>query len=98
MQQGHGNGKRRRSLGDMKTATSGRIRTKPPAQGQEYLDLWTLKRERARWSKTKEHAERIIQGIDRALKKIHLPEAAVSANEPDTPGPTKTIDFKAAAG
>ena len=88
----------RRGIRDMRTAVTARIRSKPTTEAQCYLDLWTLKRERARWSQTKERAEQMIQTIDKALKPINLSDAAVSANAPDDLRAAKTIDFKAAAG
>ena len=86
------------TLRDMRTAVTARIRSKPTTEAQCYLDLWTLKRERARWSQTKERAEQMIQTIDKALKQIVLPEGAVSRSEPDGPRPARTLDFKATAG
>ena len=88
----------RRGMRDMRTAVTARIRSKPTTEAQGYLDLWTLKRERARWSQTKERAEQMIQTIDKALKQIVLPEGAVSRSEPDGPRTTKTLDFKTTAG
>jgi len=85
-----------RTLRNLRTAVTARIRSKPTTEAQCYLDLWTLKRERARWSQTKQRAEQMIQTIDKALKQIHLPEGAVSRNEPDGPRATRTLDFKAA--
>ena len=85
-----------KTLQNIRTAGTARIRSKPTTEAQCYLDLWTLKRDRARWSQTKERAEQMIQTIDKALKQIDLPEEAVSRNEPD--GPRSTIDFKATAG
>jgi len=93
-----GETKRLPTLRDLRTPITARIRSKPTTEGQEYLDLWTLKRERARWSHTKERAEQMIRTIDRALKKINLPDVALSANAPDDLRAAKTIDFKAAAG
>jgi hypothetical protein len=87
-----------RTLRNIRTAVTARIRSKPTTEAQGYLDLWTLKRERARWCQTKQRAEQMILTIDKALKQIHLPEGAVSANAPDDLRPAKTIDFKAAAG
>jgi hypothetical protein len=40
----------------------------------------------------------MLQTIDKALKKIVLPEAAVSGSEPDGPRATRTLDFKTTAG
>jgi hypothetical protein len=89
--------RRRATLGDLKTGLGVRIRTKPPAQAQSYLDLWTLQRERARWAHTKRQADQMIQAIDKSLKELGLPEAAAAADGPDDPPAAKTIDFKPAA-
>ena len=40
--------RRQHTLRDVKTAVTGRIHSKPPAAGQQYLDFYTLKRDRAR--------------------------------------------------
>ena len=85
---------RQHSLRDIKTAGTGRIRSKPPAAGQQYLDLYTLKRDRARWNALKERAEQMIRAIDKALHKI---EPLANANEGearDTARVGATIDLK----
>jgi hypothetical protein len=87
-----------RTLQNIRTAVTARVRSKPTTEAQCYLDLWTLKRDHARWSQTKERAEQMLQTIDKALKKIVLPEAAVSGSEPDGPRATRTLDFKTTAG
>lgn len=87
-----------KTLRNLRTAGTARIRSKPTTEAQCYLDLWTLKREHARWSQTKQRAEQMLQTIDKALKQIHLPEEAVSGSEPDGPRAAKTINFKATAG
>ena len=87
-----------RTLRNLRTAVTVRIRSKPTTEAQGYLDLWTLKRERARWSQTKERAEEMLQTIDKALKRIVLPEGPVSRSEPDAPRAAKTLDFKTTAG
>jgi len=91
-----GKTKRLGTLRDIRTSATAHIRSKPMPEGQEYLDLWTLKRERARWSQTKERAEQMIRTIDKDLKRMKLPEAAASADAPDEPRAATTIDFKAA--
>ncbi len=62
--------RRQHTLRDVKTAVTGRVHSKPPAAGQQYLDLYTLKRDHARWSQLKERAEQMLQSIDKALQKI----------------------------
>jgi hypothetical protein len=56
-----------RSLRDIRTASASRVRAKPSAEGQRYLDLYVLQRDRTRWSRVKRQAEQTIQGIDKAL-------------------------------
>lgn len=56
-----------------RTAVTARIRSKPTAEGQQYLEQYVLRRDRARWSRMKHQSEQIIQDIDRALAKLELP-------------------------
>ena len=86
--------RRQRFLRDVKTASGGRLRSKPPAAGQEYLDLYTLKRDRARWDCVKERAEQMIANIDKALAKIELAVADNQSEPSGTPGVVSTIDMK----
>ena len=62
--------KRRGSLRNLKTAVSARIRSKPTIEGQRYLDLYVLQRDRFRWLRLIEQAETSIRSIDSALRKI----------------------------
>jgi hypothetical protein len=62
--------KRRASLRDMRTAVTARIRSKPTIEGQRYLDLYVLQRDRFRWKRLMDQAIRSIQSIDMALNKI----------------------------
>lgn len=66
--------KRRGTLRDLKTAVTARIRSKPTIEGQRYLDLYVLQRDRFRWLRLIRQAERAIQGIDMALRKIGFAE------------------------
>jgi len=83
------------TLANIRTAVTARVHSKPPAEGQEYLELWTLKRERARWARDKAQAEQRIQSLDKALSKLHLPEEnqPVSSVGPEVPPVARTIDF-----
>ena len=59
--------KKRRKMGtlqNLKTAMTARLRSKPRNEQQEYLDMWTLKRDRARWAQTKEQATEKLKGIE----------------------------------
>jgi hypothetical protein len=86
--------RRQHSLRDIKTAGSGRLRSKPSAAGQQYLDLYTLKRDRARWSQLKERAEQMIRGIDKALHKIEPSANADKGEVRDAARAGTTIDMK----
>ena len=98
MEQAHGKAKARRSLREIKTAITGRVRSKPRAEGQKYLDLYTLKRDHARWTALKERAEQMLRAIDKALKKVDPPTQDAPGEAPDEPRPTKTIDFNTCHG
>ncbi len=86
------------TLRDLKTAVSARVRSKPSAEGQRYLDLYTLKRERARWSRAKHQAEQRIQTIDGAIEKLGISKELIDECESHEPGPEKTIRFHSSPG
>ena len=66
-------GSRQSTLRAIKTASSICIRsTKPPVQGQQYLDLYVLQRDRARWQQLKSRADEMIDCIDKALARLGL--------------------------
>lgn len=87
-------GRRLGTLRDLRTAVSARVRSKPVAEGQRYLDLYTLKRERARWSGAKQRAEQRIQTIDAAIEKLGFSQELIEECESQEPGPEKTIRFR----
>jgi hypothetical protein len=60
----------RRGMRDMRTAVTARIRSKPTIQGQRYLDLYVLQRDRFRWLRLMDQAQRSILTIDKALMRI----------------------------
>jgi len=60
----------RRGMRDLRTAVTARIRSKPTIQGQRYLDLYVLQRDRFRWKRLKHQAEKAIASIEMALAKI----------------------------
>jgi hypothetical protein len=60
----------RRGMRDLRTAVTARIRSKPTTEGQRYLDLYVLQRDRFRWYRLKHQAEKSIETIDKALMKI----------------------------
>ncbi|MFH0982713.1 MAG: hypothetical protein V2A79_14410 [Planctomycetota bacterium] len=90
------NNKRSRvgTLHRLKTAVTARLHSKPRNAGQEYLELWSLKLNRARWARVEEQAREWIKAIDHAISKLNLPEAAASSQEPNEPRVNKTIDFR----
>src|SRR5664280_2501191 len=63
-------GKRRASLRDMRTAVTARIRSKPTIEGQRYLDLYVLQRDRFRWKRLWDQAQRSMDSIDAALRSM----------------------------
>ena len=94
MERAQGSTRRQSFLRDIKTATSGRIRSKPPATGQQYLDLYTLKRDRARWNQLKERAEQMIRAIDKALHKVEPLVNGDKGEAHDSARVGTTIDLK----
>lgn len=60
----------RRGMRDMRTAVTARVRSKPMIEGQRYLDLYVLQRDRFRWKRLKDQAEKSIYSIDQALVKL----------------------------
>ena len=94
--------RRRGSLRDLKTAVTARIRSKPTIEGQQYLDLYVLQRDRFRWKRLMDQADRSIQSIDVALRQMGFnPDggARVQASAPaaaaaaPSVGPARTIDL-----
>ena len=68
-----GIGGRQNGMRAIRTASSICIRsTKPAVQGQEYLDLYVLQRDRARWGALKDRADEMIRCIDKALTRLGL--------------------------
>ena len=93
---GHGQTgtRRQHTLRDVKTAVTGRLHSKPSAAGQQYLDLYTLKRDHARWSKMKERAEQMLRSIDKALHKIEPLAISEQDEARDTAGARATIELR----
>ena len=92
--------RRRGSLRDLKTAVTARIRSKPTIEGQQYLDLYVLQRDRFRWKRLMDQAQRSIQSIDLALGQMGfnpdggLRERALAPAAAATGvGPAKTINL-----
>jgi hypothetical protein len=94
---------KRRKIGtvqNLKTAVTARLHSKPRNEGQEYVELWSLKVNRARWARAAEQAHEKLEDIDRALSKLKLPEQAASSQGPGERRSAKTvylnrtIDFK----
>ena len=79
----------RRGMRDLRTAVTARIRSKPTTEGQRYLDLYVLQRDRFRWRRLKHQAEKSIQTIDKALMKIGFtPDFGEGDSSALTEGPT----------
>jgi hypothetical protein len=89
----------RRGMRDMRTAVTSRIRSKPTIQGQRYLDLYVLQRDRFRWKRLMDQGQRSIVSIDKALHKLGFnPESgeqdrSPAAAKPVTRGTRKTINL-----
>ena len=78
--------RRRGTLRDLRTAVTARIRSKPTIEGQRYLDLYVLQRDRFRWLRLIQQAERSIKSIDLALQKIRFAQGCgESEPAPGTP-------------
>ncbi len=98
--------KRKRKIGtiqNLKTAMTARLQTKPRTEAQEYLEMWTLKRDRARWIRAQEQAVEKLVDIDEAIAKLELREEEASSHKPGPPPvtrmpPRETIDFGGLAG
>jgi hypothetical protein len=91
------NSKRRGTLRDLRTAVTARIRSKPTIEGQRFLDLYVLQRDRFRWLRLIEQAERSIQSIDMALEKIGFPPGFGNTPQLGSAprvGPSRTIVFE----
>ena len=75
----------RRGMRDLRTAVTARIRSKPITEGQRYLDLYVLQRDRFRWGRLKLQAEKSIETIDKALLKIGFTPTFGADNDARTP-------------
>ena len=88
--------KKRRKMGtvqNLKSAITARLRSKPLNEGQEYLDMWQLKRDRARWVQAQEQAKERLVDIEDAIAKVKLPEDEASSHEPNVRLAARTADF-----
>ena len=88
---------KRRGIGTLprlKTAVSARLHSRPRNEGQEYLELWTLKLNRARWARAQKQAREQIKAIDQAISKLKFPEEEALPEEPNGPRVNPTIDFR----
>jgi hypothetical protein len=89
----------RRGMRDVRTAVTARIRSKPTIQGQRYLDLYVLQRDRFRWLRLMDQAQRSILSIDMALRKQGFnPNSGEEGHSAGAAGPVahttgKTIDL-----
>ena len=86
----------RRGMRDLRTAVSARIRSKPTIQGQRYLDLYVLQRDRFRWKRLKHQAEKAIASIEKALLKIGF-SPDYGEGEPPAPSAGQTLGTGAVA-
>ena len=94
---GSGSDRKRRGIGTLprvKTAVSARLHSRPRNEGQEYLELWTLKLNRARWARAQKQAREQMKAIDQAISKLRFPEEEALPQEPNGPRVNQTIDFR----
>ena len=82
------------TLPRLKTAVSARLHSRPRNEGQEYLELWTLKLNRARWARAQKQAREQMKAIDQAISKLKFPEEEALPQGPNGPRVNQTIDFK----
>lgn len=78
----------------VKTAVSARLHSRPRNEGQEYLELWTLKLNRARWVRAQKQAREQIKALDQAISKLRFPVEEAPSREPNGPRVNQTIDFR----
>jgi len=96
-EQGPEDNKRRKigTLQNLKTAVTARLHSKPRNEAHEYLELWSLNVNRARWARAEEQAQEKLKGIDHALSKLKPPEDDASRDGPaEGAQVNKTIDFR----
>ena len=82
------------TLPRLKTAVSAGLHSKPRNQAQQYLELWTLKLNRARWARAEEQARERLKAIDFAISKLKFLEDEAPSREPNGPRVNQTIDFR----
>jgi hypothetical protein len=78
----------------MRTAVTSRIRSKPTIEGQRYLDLYVLQRDRFRWKRLWDQAQRSMDSIDAALRSMGFEPEQINppkANRPAQPGQAKGV-------
>ena len=80
----------RRGMRDLRTAVTARVRSKPMVEGQQYLDLYVLQRDRCRWLRLKDQAEKSISSIDQALVKLGFSSDG-GLRKPLSPAPGRTV-------
>lgn len=88
----------RRSLRDLRTAATSRVRAKPSAEGQRYLDLYVLQRDRMRWTRMKQQADQMILSIDQALASLGFGTMVADRQEQQEPGSHPTITMSVRTG
>ena len=85
------------ALPRLKTAVSAGLHSKPRNQAQQYLELWTLKLNRARWARAEDQARERINAIDLAISKLkilELEDDEAPSRESNGPRVNQTIDFR----
>ena len=83
---------------ELRTAMKARLRSKPMVEGQEYLDMYVLTRDRARWSRMERQSEETLDGIEQEVKRVrrtlpHVPQTEDEDHGSGSPRQPRTKNF-----
>ena len=59
------------SIQDLRTPMKARLRSKPKVEGQEYLDMYVMTRDRARWERMKQQSRDTLKDIVKEMRKTY---------------------------
>lgn len=84
--------RKRKKLGgiqELRTAAKARLRSKPKVEGQEYLNMYVLTRDRARWGRMGRQSAEALEGIEKDMKKMRetLPAVEHAKDQDNAPQP-----------
>ena len=60
-----------RGIHNLRTPIKARLRSKPTVEGHEYLDLYVLSQDRARWERMREQSRDSLSEIDEEMRKSY---------------------------